>query len=105
VFDPTIPDIDMNQFPKYDWTEFYGDVKEALPPNMPEPLGKEIDFRMMVDSDHAGDKETRRSRSGILIFMNNALIDWLSKKQPTIETAVFGAEFDVVYSRQCLSII
>jgi len=30
VFDPTIPDINMNQFPKYDWTEFYGDVKEAL---------------------------------------------------------------------------
>ena len=48
---------------------------------------------MMVDSDHAGDKSTRRSRSGILIFVNNALVDWLSKRQPTIETAVFGAEF------------
>ena len=47
----------------------------------------------MVDSDHAGDKATRRSRSGILIFMNDALIDWLSKRQPTIETSVFGAEF------------
>ena len=93
VFDPTIPDINLSQFPKYDWTEFYGDVSEALPPDMPEPLGKEIDLRMMVDSDHAGDKATRRSRSGILIFMNNALIDWLSKRQPTIETSVFGAEF------------
>ena len=93
VFDPTIPDINLSQFPKYDWTEFYGDIKEALPPDMPEPLGKEIDLRMMVDSDHAGDKATRRSRSGILIFMNNALIDWLSKRQPTIETSVFGAEF------------
>jgi hypothetical protein len=44
VFDPTIPDINMNQFPKYDWSEFYGDNKEALPPDMPEPLGKEVDL-------------------------------------------------------------
>ena len=65
----------------------------ALPPDMPEPLGKEVDICMMVDSDHAGDKTTRRSWSGILIFVNNALVDWLSKRQPTIETAVFGAEF------------
>jgi hypothetical protein len=25
--------------------------------------------------------------------MNMALVDWLSKRQPTIETTVFGAEF------------
>jgi hypothetical protein len=48
---------------------------------------------MMVYSDHSGDKATRRSQSSILIFMNMALIDWLSKRQPTIETTVFGAEF------------
>jgi hypothetical protein len=48
---------------------------------------------MMVDSDHAGDKATRRSRSGIIIFVNNALVDWLSKRQPTIETSVFRAKF------------
>jgi hypothetical protein len=83
----------MNQFPTYDWTEFYGDASEAIPPDMPTPLGKDVDLRMMVDSDHAGDKTRRRSRSGILIFLNMALIDWLSKRQPTIETSVFGAEF------------
>jgi hypothetical protein len=93
IFDPTYPTIDMNQFPTYDWTEFYGDASEAIPPDMPTPLGKDVDLRMMVDSDHAGDKTRRRSRSGILIFLNMALIDWLSKRQPTIETSVFGAEF------------
>jgi hypothetical protein len=93
IFDPTYPTINMNQFPQYDWTEFYGDVSEAIPPDMPPPLGKDVDLRMMVDSDHAGDKTRRRSRSGILIFLNMALIDWLSKRQPTIETLVFGAEF------------
>ncbi len=60
---------------------------------MPKPLGKEVDIRMMVDSDHAGDKQTRRSRTGFLIYCNMALIIWLYKRQPTIETSVFGAEF------------
>jgi hypothetical protein len=48
---------------------------------------------MMCDSDHARAEETRCSRTGFLIFCNMALIDWVSKKQATIETSVFGAEF------------
>ena len=93
VFNPTYPDIDQSSFHKYDWNEFYGDVTEALPPDAPEPLGKDVDIRMMVDSDHAGDKKTRRSRTGFLIFVNNSIVDWVSKRQPTIESSVFGAEF------------
>ncbi len=61
--------------------------------DMPKPLGKDVDVRMMCDSDHAGDKRTRRSHTGFRIFCNMALIDWVSKKQATIETSVFGAEF------------
>jgi hypothetical protein len=48
---------------------------------------------MMVDSNHAGDKQTRRSRTGFLIFVDNAIVDWVLKRQPTIESSVFGAEF------------
>jgi hypothetical protein len=93
IFDPTYPKIDMGMFPQFDWTEFYGNIDEAIPADMPEPLGKDVDVRMMCDSDHAGDRRTRRSRTGFLIFCNMALIDWVSKKQATIETSVFGAEF------------
>jgi hypothetical protein len=50
-------------------------------------------LRMMVDSDHAGDRRIRQSWTGFLIFCNMALIDWISKKQPPIKTPVFGAEF------------
>ncbi len=50
-------------------------------------------IRMFVDSDHASDKLTHHSHTGFLIYINLALIDWLSKKQSTIETSVFGAEF------------
>ena len=92
-FDPTYPDIDHHAFPKYEWTEFYGDVQEALPADMPKPLGKDIDLHMFVDSDHAAEKKTRQSRTGFLIFCNMALIDWVSKKQLNIETSVLGAEF------------
>jgi len=60
---------------------------------MPEPLGKDLDIRMFCDSDHAGEKRTRRSRTGFVIFCNMALIDWISKKQATIETSLFGAKF------------
>jgi hypothetical protein len=38
IFDPTSPDIDITSFPTYDWTEFYGDVQEAIPHDMPELL-------------------------------------------------------------------
>ncbi len=93
IFDPTYPDIDQTAFPSFDWMEFYGDVEEAIPPNMPPPLGKDVDLHMMVDSDHAGDKRTRLSCTGFIIFCNLAPIIWLSKQQATIETSVFGAEF------------
>jgi hypothetical protein len=93
VFDLMYPDIDLDSFPTFDWTEFYGDVTEAILTDMPKPLGKEVDLRMMVDSDHAGDKQTQRSRTGFFIYCNMALIIWLSKRQPTIETSVFCTEF------------
>ena len=93
VFDPSYPDIDYDSFPACDWKEFYGDVEEAIPDKVPQPLGREVDLRMYVDSDHAGDKSTRRSRTGMLIYCNSALIEWVSKKQPTVESSVFGAEF------------
>ncbi|KAI2507295.1 Reverse transcriptase (RNA-dependent DNA polymerase) [Fragilaria crotonensis] len=83
----------MRAFKECDWRAFYGNAKEALPPNAPTPRGKDVDLRLFVDSDHAGDKKTRRSRTGFLIYLNSAPITWFSKKQSTIETSVFGAEF------------
>ena len=58
----------------------YGDAVEELPPNAPEPRGHSIQINCFVDSDHAGDKLTRRSHTGILIYINKAPIYWFSKK-------------------------
>ena len=93
AFDPIYSIINMNEFKEWKWKDFYGDLKEAIPPNAPEERGKEVDLRGYDDSDHAGENKIRRSCSGFFIFLNTALIQWLSKKQATIETSMFGAEF------------
>jgi hypothetical protein len=93
VFDPTYPVIDEDAFVKADWKAMYGDVKEALSPDAPLPLGKEVDLRLYVDSDHAGEKFTRLYRTGFVIYLNKAPVVWFSKQQPTVESSVFGAEF------------
>jgi hypothetical protein len=49
VFDPPCPDIDMGDFPIYNWTKFYGNAKEQMPADMPTPLGKDLDLCMMVE--------------------------------------------------------
>ena len=51
IFDLTYPDIDQTAFPSFEWMEFYGDVEEAIPPNMSSPLGKDVDLCMMVVLD------------------------------------------------------
>jgi hypothetical protein len=50
-------------------------------------------MRLFVDSDHAGDKFTRRSSTGFFIYLNMAPIVWFPKRQPTVESSVFRAEF------------
>jgi hypothetical protein len=93
IFDPMEPDVGDSNFVECDWSDFYSGASKALPPNAPKPLGKGVTLQMFVDSDHAGDKVSRRSRTGFVIFLNYGMIDWLSKKQSTVETSVFGAEF------------
>ena len=93
LFDSDHPQISLNRFKSYDWFDFYRDAKEAIPSNMPEPRGHPMSTSAFVDADLAGDKKNRRSQTGVLIFLNKAPIHWYSKRQPTVETSTFGAEF------------
>jgi hypothetical protein len=93
VFDSTYPDADMRAFIKTDWKPMCGDAKEAIPPNAPVTRVKSIDLRIFVDSDHAGEHFKRRSRTGVVVYLNMAPIVWFSKRQPTVEASVSGAEF------------
>ena len=78
------------------WKDFYGDVKELIPPDAPPPRGEAVQMTCYVDSDHAGDQVSRRSRTGVLVYCNRAPILWHSKKQTSIETSSFGSEFSAM---------
>ena len=55
--------------------------------------------RTSVHSDHVGDCITKRSRSGVIIWLNNTPIYWYSKKQGSYETSLFASEFIAI--KQC----
>ena len=93
VFDDRLPEVKDVQFKKVDWQHIYGDVTEDLPTNMPEARGNPVIISMFTDAAFAGDLVTRRSQTGILIFINRAPITWYSKRQNTVEASTFGSEF------------
>ena len=61
----------------------YGDmvVEEELPANMPEPCGNLVTISALMDVNHAGNVVMHHSHTGILIFVQNALIIWFLKRQ------------------------
>jgi hypothetical protein len=93
TFDDVRVDWNEEEFARHDWTKFYHNATDELPPKMPEPRGNEVQINCFVDADHAGNRITRRSHTGILIFVNRAPIIWYSKAQNTVESSTFGAEF------------
>ena len=93
VFDPTTPFFDESRFPQCDWQEYYPDAKEPTPPRAPELRGEVMTMTCFVDADHAGCQETRRSHTGIVIFLQKAPIIWYSKRQNTVESSTFGSEY------------
>jgi len=52
---------------------------------MPPPRGNAATRHCFVDADLAGNTGTRRSQTGILIFVNRAPVIWYSKRQNTVE--------------------
>jgi hypothetical protein len=45
-----------------------------------------------VDSDHAHDQATRKSITGIVIFVGRTPVFFFSKRQGAISTSTYGAE-------------
>eukprot|EP00957_Ditylum_brightwellii_P197455 15044151-Ditylum_brightwellii.AAC.1 len=72
---------------------FGADTKDDIPLVMPEAHGNSVQINTFVDADDARNKITRRSYTGILIFLKRAPIVWYSKCQNTVETSTFGSEF------------
>ena len=92
-FDLAHPAINRNSFQKCDWTEFYRDDKEEIPGNITVSRGNVMSTHFFVDANHAGDTETRRSHTGIMLFCNSAPIIWRRKRHNSVEASMFGSEF------------
>jgi len=93
VFDPAYANLDERWFTTCDWGDFYPEANDELPLGMPPQWGLPVEITCFIDADHAGNLLTHCSQSGVLIFVNKALIVWYSKRQNTVEGSTFGSEF------------
>jgi hypothetical protein len=93
-FRTKMPDYSDLPDNKPDWTgTIYRDASEDVPTDAPRPLGKPVILTRYVDANLYHDWLDGRSVTGILTLANQTPIDWLSKKQATVETATYGSEF------------
>jgi hypothetical protein len=93
VLDPSyVEHVERSQHLNINWVLCR--CKDILPPDMPEPLGKPVQVTGFLDSDHVSDQVTRRSQTGILIFLNCVLLLFgFLEDRIMIETSSFGSEF------------
>ena len=100
VWDPSYVGFKDEEFIKQNWVNSpYGVRELSLPSDAPIPLGLIFRIIAYVDADHAGDLKTRRSRTGLVVFLNNSPIYWMSKRQMSVETSSYGSEFTAL--KQC----
>jgi hypothetical protein len=87
---------DLTSFPmvNHNWLHpVYGNVTELIPDDIPIPLGNSVLLTHYADANLFHNIVTGRAVTSVLNFINNAPIKWYSKRQATVETATYGAEF------------
>ena len=72
--------------------DLYVDSGEEIPPNAPKTRGEPVQVNCFVDSDYAGDRETRRYQIWIILYFNSARMIWYSKSHNKVESSTFGSE-------------
>ena len=93
-FRMSIPDYSMHKVENCDEFEtVYGHVEEEIPSDIPEPKGKMVRCTSYIDASLVHDLATGRGCTGAIHMVNGTIFEWYSKRQATVETAVYGAEF------------
>ena len=88
------PDFTDIQDQEFDWSRtVYGSPKEIIPTDIPQLRGNHVTTVHCVDANLHHDLVTGRSVTAILHIVNGTPIDWYSKRQATVETAIYGSEF------------
>ena len=73
----------------YQHVEFSEDIDQRCP----KPLIPEMETSTMADSDHGHDLVTGKSAIGLIGFLASTPIGWFSKRQSSVQSETFGAEF------------
>ena len=76
-----------------DFTQQYLDAVEGMDQKVPSPRGTSLSTSVWFDSDHAHDKVTCRSITGMFVFVGSLPILWKEKRQGAIQSSTYGAEF------------
>lgn len=76
-----------------DFLEDYPDACEDVDDTLPQAFGSELLTSVFFDADHAHDHVTRRSITGLIVFVGSAPVIWQSKRQGCIATSTYCAEF------------
>jgi hypothetical protein len=83
----------LKKFAPHDnWKEFCPEAREETPPGQPEPGIKKEQITICVDADHAHDVVTRKLVTGVVLFVNDTPVCWVSKRKKTVETSACGSE-------------
>ena len=69
AFGPSYPNSDQSNVWECDWTDFYEGAVELIPSNALLPRVKEVDLCTLIDSYHAGTRQTRCSRTKFVIHI------------------------------------
>ena len=77
-----------------DMKKKYPDAAEERSNREPEMLGKALNLTVYADADHAHDQVTRRSITGIIVFIGSTPIMAKSTRQGSVESSTYSAEFN-----------
>ena len=90
------PDYSKISNHTYTWMWLvYGDVSKLIADDIPMLLGNPVVTTTYKDANLFHDFVTGRAVTGILHLVNQTPIDWFSKRQATVETAIHISEFVV----------
>ena len=87
-----LPAMDANLHA--DMMKKYPDAVEERSSREPESLGKALNLTVYADADHAHDQVTRKSITGIIVFIGSTPIIAKSTRQGSVESSTYSAEFN-----------
>ena len=81
--DPIITggDLESSSRLEEDFQQEYPEAAEEIDPRLPPPLVDELEITVFVDSDHAHDKVTRQSITGLIVLVGRTPVFYYSKRQ------------------------